>query len=123
MVLVNYTGKNIFTFNAKGTEPIRLLPGINEIADKSWSCIQAHPFYNDFVAKGGLIVLNEPPKDKDGRRSVADLLAYIPNIMDSKLLKKLIEEDGRELVAIAARDQMDIIKGKKQKVEENEHFK
>lgn len=123
MVLVNYTGKNIFTINAKGIEPVRLLPGINEIADSLMPAIKAHPFFASFVKSGNLIMITESKKDADGKKSIVDMLSYIPNIVDSKYLKKIIDEDGRDQVVRAAQDQLDIVKGKKSKVEENEHFK
>jgi hypothetical protein len=121
MALVNYKGKNIFTINAKGIEPVRLLPGINEIPDKYMPAIKAHPFYNSFVKDGMFEILSET-KDNDGKRSVEDMLKFIPNMVDSRLLKKIISEDGRDVVTRAAQDQLDLIKGTKKKVEENEHF-
>jgi hypothetical protein len=59
---------------------------------------------------------------KDGKRSVEDMLTYIPKIMDVKLLKKIIDTDGRDKVIFAARDQLEAIKNPSKKADESEHF-
>ena len=124
MVFVIYNGKNIFTVAFGLTDNIVLLPGVNELSDEEVAKMKAHPlmkprFENDIVK------ILEPSKlGADGKRSVKEMLEYIPKIFDSKLLKKIIESDGRDQVVQAARGQLDTIKGKKKEdIEEDAHFR
>jgi hypothetical protein len=61
---------------------------------------------------------------KDGKRSIDEMLEYIPKIIDTKLLKKIIQSDGREKVIVAAKSQLDNIKNppKAKEQAEIEHF-
>lgn len=122
MALVNYTGKNVFgTMLAEG-EIIRLMPGINEVEDESLKRMKEHPLFQSRLNLG-LVQIMQENLEKDGKRSVNEMLKNIPQIFDTKLLKKIIETDGRERVIQAARDQLDLIKNpSKAKEAESEHF-
>lgn len=125
MALLNYKGLNIFTVGLVGCENAVLMPGINEIEDNVMVKLKQHPNFNARV-KNGLIQLIEDVKvDKEGKKSEGDLLAMIPRIFDGKLLRKIIKEDGRASVMEAAKNQLDIILGKKEEPKEQsgEHFK
>lgn len=122
MVLVNYTGLNVFTLNAVGAEPIRLLPGINEISAQQLAAAEKHPAFESFKDAGKIVVLNET---RDGERTVKEMIGIINKTFDTKLLKQILAKDKREAVQKAASAQLELISVSKkaETVEENEHFK
>jgi hypothetical protein len=122
MALISYVGKNLLTINAKGVDPQMFMPGINEVSEKALECMQLHPAFNALVEQGKLVILQENKPDPDGKRSVKDMLSYIPKIFDSKLLKKIIDSDGRDQVISAAKDQLASFKKKKESSEDENHF-
>lgn len=124
MALVNYNGKNVLGTCLPGGEIIRLLPGINEVVNDDLKIMKMHPLFQTRMNKG-LIQIMAEPADKDGKRSVDEMLTNIPKIFDVKLLKKIIETDGRDKVVHCAREQLDMIKNpsKAKANEEDEHFK
>lgn len=109
MALINYLGKNLFTINAVGCEPVRFVPGINEITEKELDCIQKHPGFQGKIDDGSIILLSDKKIGTDGKRSVAEMLECIPKILQSKLLKKIIDQDGRDQVIRAAQAQLDFL--------------
>lgn len=123
MALVNYTGKNVLGVCLKSGEICRLLPGINEIDDEKLQVVKTHPLFQARQNKGLVQIMSEN-LGKDGKRSIEDMLTHIPKIFDTKLLKKIIETDGRDKVIRAAESQLDAIKNpsKAKAEEENEHF-
>lgn len=123
MALLNYSGKNVLGICLKSGEIVRLLPGINEVSEDHLSFMKSHPLFQTRQTKGFIQIMAEK-LDKDGKRSVEEMVKNIPQIFDTKLLKKLIETDGRELVIIAAKSQLEKIKNpSKAKAEESsEHF-
>jgi len=123
MALINYTGKNVLGVCLKGGEIIRFLPGINEVDDEKLQNVKAHPLFQARVSKG-LIQIMAENLGKDGKRSIEDMIEHIPKIVDVKLLKKIIDTDGRDRVVKAAQEQLGKIKNpSKAKAEESdEHF-
>ena len=125
MALVNYTGKNVFGVMLKGGELVRLLPGINEVPEERLALLKAHPLFQARINKKLVQIMGENI-GKDGKRSVEDMLEHIPKIFDIKLLKKLIDSDGRAPVIKAAQLQLDTIRNPskvKAEQENDDHFK
>lgn len=123
MALINYTGKNIFGVFLPSGEPVKLLPGINEVEDEKLQAMKKYPLFQSRVEQGLIIIMMENLA-KDGKRTIEEMLSHIPKIFDIKLLKKLIESDGRDKVVHAAREQLDKIKNpaKAKAQEQDEHF-
>jgi predicted oxidoreductase (fatty acid repression mutant protein) len=123
MALVNYTGKNVLGVCLKGGEIVRLLPGINEVNEDHLSTMKTHPLFQS-RQNINLIQIMSEKLDKDGKRTVEEMVKNIPQIFDTKLLRKIIESDGRDRVVMAAKDQLEKIKNpSKAKAEDsNEHF-
>ena len=122
MALVNYTGKNILGVCLDKGEIVRLLPGINEVEDAKLQQMQKHPLFQARVGKG-MVIIMEPPKS--GKQTESEMLGMIPQIVDVKLLKKIIDTDGRGSVVDAAKDQLGKIKNPvkaKSEANQNEHF-
>lgn len=86
-----------------------LIPGINQIDDEIIRKIKEHPHVKQRVKDDQLQFLSPTKLDKKNNESKEDMLNYIPKIFDTKLLKKLIKEDPREIVVAAAKDQLDKI--------------
>lgn len=124
MALVKYNGKNVLGVSIK-SGLYRIMPGINEVVDDTLNELKAHPLFQARIIKSIIEVLKDSV-DKDGKRDLQDTLNHIPNIFDLKLLKKLVESDGRPQVTKAAQLQLDTIKNPskvKAEKEEDEHFK
>ena len=123
MALVNYQARNILGVTLSSGEIVRFIPGINEVEDSKFELIKTHPLFQARI-KAGLIKILTDAIGKDGKRSVEDMLTYIPGIYDTRLLKKIIESDGRDKVVSAAREQLEKIKNpaKAKEDSENEHF-
>ncbi len=123
MALVSYLGKNILSVGLKVGDPVRLLPGINEVEEDKLALAKQHPLFQSRLAAGTVVIMAESPT-KDGKRPVDEMLVYIPKIYDTKLLKKIIDTDGRDRVIASAKEQLDKIKNPaKAKAEESdEHF-
>lgn len=107
MPLINYCGMNLHTINAVGCEPVRLIPGVNEVSESSLEAIRKHPAFNALIENKKVIVMEI--KSPDGKRSIQDMLEIIPKTFDTKLLKKIISQDGREVIVEAAKAQLDTI--------------
>ncbi len=125
MALVNYNGKNVLgVCKPVSGDIVRLLPGINEVDNEDLKIMKAHPLFQSRM-KAGMVQIMAEPADKDGKRTVDEMLTNIPKIFDLKLLKKIVETDGRDKVVQAAREQMEKIKNpsKAKADEEDEHFK
>ena len=122
MALLNYYGKNILgVFRGEG-EVIRLFPSINEIDDDVLNYLKNRKDFKALIDSGKIQIMFQKSAS-DGKTPITEMLANINNIYDTKLLKKIIENDGRDTVLKAAQKQLDIIKTPgKAKVEENEHF-
>ena len=123
MTLFNYLRINALTVHFGNREPCVFMPGINEIDDEVTKLLLNHPMVKALIRDGKLVQMTES-KAPNGQRTEADMLAYIPKIFDTKLLKKIIKDDGRNTVVDAAKKQLETIvnpKGSDQK-EENEHF-
>jgi hypothetical protein len=123
MALVNHTGKNVLSVGLASGELVRLMPGVNEIEDAKFELIKQHPNFQGRITSGIVVILEEKV-GKDGKKPIEDMLKIIPSIFDTKLLKKIVDTDGREKVIHAARAQLDHIKhpSKQKADEENEHF-
>jgi hypothetical protein len=123
MALVTYSGKNVFGICLATGDIIKLLPGVNEVEDKLLEIIKKQPLFQSRIAKGLIQILMEK-LGNDGKRSLEDMLTHIPNIFDTKLLKKIIQNDGRERVIKAANEQLDKIKNPEKTKQDNsdEHF-
>ena len=121
MALVSYTGKNILGVGMAGGEIVRLLPGINEVDDEKLQIMKAHPLFKVRMDRSLVQIMHENV-GKDGKRTVEDMLKHIPQIFDTKLLKKIIDTDGRDKVVRAASDQLEKIRHPAKAKEEAEHF-
>lgn len=124
MALVKYNGKNVLGVGIK-TGLSRIMPGINEISDDVLSQMKAHPLFQARMSKG-LIEILQDVVAKDGKRSIEDMLQMMPNINDVKLLRKLVDTDGRPQVVKAAQDKLDAIKNPskaKAETENDSHFR
>jgi hypothetical protein len=124
MALVKYNGKNVLGVSLK-TGLVRIMPGVNEVGDHDLTLMKAHPLLKARIDKGLVQILQDAPS-KDGKRSVEEMLQLMPNIFDIKLLKKLIDTDGRAPVVKAAQQQLDAIKNPskaKAEAEDESHFK
>ncbi len=122
MALLNYTGKNILGVIMETGDIIRLYPQINEIDDIILSKMKENPLFKAAIQSGKIQIMLEN-LTKDGKRTIEDMLNNIPKILDVKLLKKIIETDGRDRVVKAANDQLDTIKNpSKPKESTDEHF-
>lgn len=123
MALVTYTGKNVFGVGLSGGELVRLMPGINEVEDSKLELMKTHPLFQSRIQMGLVNIMVDSPS-KDGKRTVEDMLKHIPNIFDIRLLKKIIDFDGRDRVVKAANDQLYKIKNPAKAKEEadNAHF-
>ena len=124
MALVKYNGKNVLGV-AFQSGISRIMPGVNDIQDDVLNKMKTHPLFQTRV-NNGIIQILQDSIGKDGKRTVEDMLTHIPNIFDVKLLKKLIESDGRAPVVKAAQLQLDTIKNPakvKAEQEDDEHFK
>jgi hypothetical protein len=124
MALLNYTKKNILGICLGGVnnDVVRLMPGINEIDSETLAKIKKNKLFQQKL-DSGLVQIMADTVGKDGKRSVEDMLKHVPQIFDTKLLRKIIDSDGRERVVKAAQDQLDKIKNPKKEEETNEHFK
>jgi len=121
MALLNYSKKNVLGIFLPGGACVRLMPGINEVEDTQLTIMKKNPLFKQRLKTGGLQIMMETV-GKDGKRSIEDMLEYIPNIMDVKLLKKIIDNDGRDKVVFAAKDQLELIKNPTKKAETSDHF-
>jgi hypothetical protein len=122
MVLVTYHGKNLLTVHITSHNSVTFVPGINELTDQQLEDVKKHPLMQTRLESGKIVVMPEGKLGTDGKRSVKDMLAYIPQIFDSKLIRKIIDTDGREQVVRAAQDRLDVLKGKKEDVSD-QHFR
>jgi hypothetical protein len=124
MGLVQYSGLNVITIGIANRDSVVLMPGVNEIEDTNLVLLKNHPLFNQRVKDGKITLLTDVKKDESGKNDQHDMLKYIPKIFDTKLLRKIIKEDGRSQVIEAARQQLDsIVSPKKEDKESNEHFK
>ncbi len=124
MALIKYNGKNVLGVSLK-TGLVRIMPGVNEVADDALILMKDHPLMKARIDKG-LVQIIQDAASKDGKRSVEEMLQLMPNIFDLKLLKKLIDADGRAPVVKAAQQQLDAIKNPskaKADAEDDSHFK
>jgi hypothetical protein len=127
MVLLQNTQSRIFNIGLQdkyGT--ITLLPGINEIDRERYDMFEHHPMFQARVRDGIIKILDDVRIGPDGKKSINDMLKLMPKIYDTKLLKKIIREDGRDTVINAAKDQLEAVSPSKKDSEaeaKNEHFK
>lgn len=125
MALVNYTGKNVFGICLRNGEIFRFMPGINEVETEKMNEMKDLILFQSRIEKGLITILREE-LDKDGKRTVNQMLESIPKIFDIRLLKKIIETDGRPQVIKIAQKQLDDIKNPSKAKEEKEdadHYK
>jgi hypothetical protein len=123
MALLNFVSKKILTVGLTGTDSVVFMPGINEVDEAKLDVMKKHPGFNQLVKDGKMVILEAQKLEKDGKRTVDDMLEYIPKIFDTKLLKKIIKEDGRNPVTTAAKTQLDsILTPSKEEKKTDEHF-
>jgi hypothetical protein len=124
MTLLNYNGKNVLGICMAGGDIVRLLPGINEVSEIDFKSMKSMPLFQSRLRDNLIQVLDEG-KEKDGKRTIEEMLSYIPKIFDTKLLKKILETDGRDKVIKAANMQLENIKNPSKAKEEasDEHFR
>ena len=122
MALLHYHGLNVVTVGLPGGGHVQLLPGVNEVEDSQFEMVKIHPHFKARVKDKKIIILSQ--QTANGKQTVEEMLSYIPNVFDVKLLKKIIKTDGREKVVDAAQEQLTKISNpkKNQEQQENEHF-
>lgn len=123
MALIQYKGKNVLGIGTASGEFIRLMPGINEVSEIDLAIMKSHPLFQSRI-KNDIIQIMYEKIDNDGQTSMDDMLKNIPNIFDKKLLKKIIDNDGRKEVVKAATEQMEKIKNplKAREAKNDDHF-
>jgi len=95
--------------NCAGCDPIRFFPGINEVTDHHLACMQKHPAFNAKIQDGSFQLIEEKKVGSDGKKSVQEVLQMIPQILQVKLLKKIMAEDGRQIIIDACQKQIEYI--------------
>lgn len=126
MALVQYNGQNVLNCGLARGGFVRILPGINECDAHDLETILKLPSIIARVEKGLLKVLDDGKSQ--GKKSVEEMIAMIPKIVDKKLLNKIIKTDGRPAVIDAAKNQLSLIevkaedKAKDQDDEQPMHF-
>jgi hypothetical protein len=125
MALLNNLCQQIITVGLRGRDSLTLMPGINEVPDDAVESLKGHPSVASRIRDGKIVMIESVRQTADGKKTVEDMLAYIPKIYDTKLLKRIIKEDGRQPVVDAAKAQLDMIVSPKKNegTEQNEHFK
>lgn len=123
MVLVRNNYKSIIGICLPEGAIISLLPGINDVEADILEKAKSHPNFPARAANEMIQIIPEK-KDLDGKICLADMLNNIPKMTDKKLLKKIIDNDGREKVIKSASEQLSkIVDPEKFKAENNdEHF-
>lgn len=121
MAFINYTGKNVLGIGLGSGEIVRLMPGINEVNENELNEMKAHPLFQSRLKMEIIKILDN---SKDGKRPSDEMLNNIPQIFDTKLLRKIIANDERKDVVKAAEEQLDKIKNPEKWKEEknNDHF-
>ncbi|CDZ81871.1 hypothetical protein BN1013_02407 [Candidatus Rubidus massiliensis] len=119
MALVKYNGKNVYYCNFTS----RLMPGINEIPEGELKALLLHPLFQWRVEEGIVVIIPESTeKEADGKKSIKEMMKFIPQIYDHAYLNRIIESDGRDKVVDAAKKQLHKISHQAEE-EENEHFR
>lgn len=119
MALVKYNGKNVYYCNFT----TRLMPGINEVSEGELKALLLHPIFQWRVEEGIVVIIPESTeKEADGKKSIKEMLKFMPQIYDRDYLNRIIESDGRDKVLEAAKKQLNKISPQPEKEEENEHF-
>lgn len=101
MVLVKYNAKNVYYCGA-----LRLIPGVNEVAELSLIAVQSHPLFKHRVDSGIIEILDEVKGKK--KNNEAMLVRLMPEVYDVKLLKKYMKS-GNASVACSAKKQFERI--------------
>jgi len=126
MTMFSYSGMNVITIHQKVGDNIIILPGVNEIDTPIFDKLQSHPIIKQMLEDEKLIILGDSKVDSSGKKPINEMLGYIPKIYDGKLLRKIIKEDGREIIVNAAKNQLELIVNPPSKDSlkaENEHFR
>ena len=124
MALVHNKSHQIITVGISDRDTVRLMTGINEVEDFELIELKKHPIFMARVEADKIEIIGDVKIGSDGKKSVESMLKYIPKIFDTKLLRKIIKEDGRDLVVNCAKDQLDtIVNPNPVDQAKNEHFK
>lgn len=110
MALVQYNGQNVLTCGLARGGWVRFLPGINECDANDLEAILKVPVVAWRVEQGIIKVLDDGKSQ--GKKSVEEMIAMIPKIVDKKLLNKITKTDGRPAVIEAAKNQLSLIEVK-----------
>ena len=94
MVLVKYNAKNVYYC---GT--LRLIPGVNEVADLSLKSVQSHSLFKHRV-DSGIIEILEKTKSKN-KNDDSILIKLMPEVYDVKLLKKYMKSENPDIASSA----------------------
>ncbi len=124
MALVNYKGINVVTVGLKDGHSVQLMPGINEIENAIYPLFKDHPSVKARIKRNEIQVIDA--SKVTGQKTIEEMIEHMPRIFDTKLLRRIIKEDGRPEVAQAAKNQLEAILGgakKDDKKEDNEHFR
>ncbi len=124
MAIINYKGINLITVGFKQGPNAIIIPGINEMPNDVYDKFKQHPSVKARVLSGQIQIIDEQKAVSE--RSESEMVEHMSRIFDTKLLRKLIKEDKRDVVVSAAKAQLDTIVGdlkKPEKKEEDEHFK
>lgn len=94
MVLVKYNAKNVYYCGA-----LRLIPGVNEVAELSLISVQSHPLFKHRVDNGTIEILDKPKGKKKNNDAI--LIKLMPEVYDVKLLKKYMESENVNIASSA----------------------
>jgi len=104
-MLVEWTMPNVYSvWTQNATKPVRLMPGNNELEDKVWDKIKAHPNVQLHMDEGNLVVLDKPSGDRKQKAEglkqydVAGAKRVVKKTYDKVLLGKWLEMDERKAV-------------------------
>lgn len=120
MALVKNNSKKIQYVGLKA-KVIQLMVGVNEVAEGDLVALLDHPLFKLRVESGEMQIIDQK-KDEAGKPLASSMIKAIPDMYDQKLLKEIIENDGREQVILAAEKQLEKIKRSKKSEPKNEHF-
>jgi len=109
MVKVRWNKPNVFTVGE-----VRLFPGLNEVEENDFQEISKNPIFKAKL-ESGLAVAEKV----EGKRTVKTIVADIKETYDIKKLRALLD-DERDVVARAAKAQIDKIEQETKRVEEGD---
>ena len=120
-MLLRYNGKNLYSIMGIrfSNNPIeigkeqnyRFSPGINEVTNKQFKQMQEYKQFRKRLDAGIIEVIDAGSVKNNSveKRSVSEMVAYIGDIYDINLLKKIKAKDDRTKVQVAIDAQLEKI--------------